>query len=192
MLIHNFGHLWERKYIQFGRPGTKGHLKGYRTVTGKEPDFREQIGIYILYDSNRKPVYIGQTGSGNQRLFSRLKAHTNNHLWNRWEYFTWFGIRRVNPGNNQLSVHDSATKNYVAGGASLLNEIEGVLIAALEPHLNKQGPKWKDVSEYFQVVDDELEERQVSEVLAEIESIGKKLDALAERLPKKRKKPNGA
>ncbi|KAF1707474.1 GIY-YIG nuclease family protein [Pseudoxanthomonas sacheonensis] len=184
MLIHNFGHLWERKYIQFGRPGNKGHLKGYKTATGKEPDFREQIGIYILYDKDRQPVYIGQTGSGNQRLFSRLKAHTNNHLWNRWEYFTWFGIRRVNGGNNKLSEHDSATKRYVAAGSAILNEIEGVLISALEPGLNKQGPKWGAVDEYFQVVDEKLEERQVSEVLLELEAINKKFDALSRRLAK--------
>lgn len=178
MLIRNFGHLWERRYIQWGGPGIKGHLHGYRTPTDDGADFRDQIGIYILFDKQYTPIYTGQVGSKNQRLFARLKQHTSDHLWNRWEYFTWFGFRRVNTGNGQLSDHDKPEKNFTASGSTLLNEIEAALLVALEPKLNKQGPKWKDVDEYYQTVDEDLEERSVSEVLVEMESLKKQIKAL--------------
>ena len=50
-------------------------------------DFREQIGIYVLFDKDLAPVYIGQAGSGKRRLFARLNEHETDDLWNRWEYF---------------------------------------------------------------------------------------------------------
>ena len=178
MLIRNFGHLWERRYIQWGGGGEKGHLHGYRKPTDDGADFRNQIGIYILFDKQYSPVYAGQVGSGNQRLFGRLNQHTSDHLWNRWEYFRWFGFLRVNPGSNLLSEHDKPEKKFTATGDALLNEIEAALLVALEPKLNKQGPRWKDVDEYFQTIDDELEERSVSEVLAELDGIKKQLALL--------------
>ncbi|MDE1964090.1 MAG: hypothetical protein KGI42_09345 [Xanthomonadaceae bacterium] len=178
MLIRNFGHLWERRYIQWGRGGVKGHLHGYRKPTDSGADFRDQIGIYVLFDKQYSPVYVGQVGSGKQRLLGRLNQHTSDHLWNRWEYFTWFGFRRVNPVSNLLSEHDKPEKKFSAKGDALLNEVEAALLIALEPKLNKQGPRWKDVEEFFQTVDDELEERSVSEVLVEIADIKKQVAGL--------------
>jgi len=110
MLVRNFGHFWERKYINWGRGNVRGHLKGY--VTNKrQADFREQIGIYILYDKDLQPVYIGQAGSGNKRLYSRLNQHETDHLWNRWEHFSWFGFRRVN-ATGLLSGYDDVEKLF--------------------------------------------------------------------------------
>jgi len=169
MLIRNFGHLWERRFIYWGRGNNKGHLYGYRTPTDEGADFRDQIGIYILFDKSYLPVYVGQTGGGAQRLFLRLRQHQRDHLWNRWEYFSWFGFRRVNPSSSKLSEHDKPDKSFKAKGAVLLNEVEAALLVALEPKLNKQGPRWSDVEEFFQYVEDELEERSVSEALQEIE-----------------------
>jgi hypothetical protein len=170
MLIRNYGHLWERRFVFWGRGGNKGHLWGYRTATDDGADFRDQIGIYILFDKNYLPVYVGQTGSGDQRLFLRLRQHQNDHLWNRWEYFSWFGFRRVN-ANGDLSEHDKPEKMFKAQGSILLNEIEAALLVALEPKLNKQGPRWKDVEEFFQFVEDELEERSVAEVLQKVDAL---------------------
>lgn len=162
MLIRNFGHLWERKYINWGRPKVRGHLKGY-TIRSWEADFRDQIGIYVLFDKDLKPVYIGQAAK-NRRLFGRLKQHEIDHLWNRWEHFSWFDFRRVNQ-NRQLSLHDDVHKMFKAPGIQLLNEIEGALITAMEPKLNKQGARWKDVEEYYQVVDDDMRELTLGDVL---------------------------
>ena len=172
MLIRNFGQLWERRYVFWGSSGVKGHLRGYRTSTDGGSDFRYQIGIYILYDKNYLPVYVGQTGSGTKRLFDRLRDHQRDHLWNRWEYFSWFGFRRANEsGDRKLSEHDHPEKRFWVDADALLNEIEGALLVALEPKLNKQGPRWKDVEEYFQLVENELEDRSVSEVLQRINDL---------------------
>ena len=170
MLIRNYGHLWERRFVYWGRGSNAGHLWGTKTPNDSGADFRDQIGIYILYDKDNNPVYVGQTGSGNQRLFSRLRQHTKDHLWNRWEYFSWYGFRRVN-ANAALSDYDKPEKIFKTKGDNLLNEIESALIVALEPKLNKQGPRWKDVDEYFQYVEEELEERSISEVLREFSEL---------------------
>lgn len=177
MLIQNYGHLWERRYVHWGRGSNRGHMHGYRTPSDDGADFRDQIGIYILFDKNYAPVYIGQAGSGEQRLFHRLKQHQKDHLWNRWEYFSWFGFRRVN-GNGKLSERDTPNKVFRADGAALLNEMEAALLVALEPKLNKQGPRWKDVEEFFQYVEDDLQERSISEAIHQIEDLKKQLSTL--------------
>jgi len=181
MLIRNYGHLWERRFIHWGRGSNKGHLQGYSTPSAECADFREQIGIYILFDKSYHPVYIGQVGRGNQRLFARLRRHQKDHLWNRWEYFSWFGFRRVN-ANKSLSEHDKPEKLFKANGAILLNEIEAALLVALEPKLNKQGARWKDVEEFYQYVEEELEERSISEVIRQTEQMKTELVALRKAL----------
>src|ERR1700734_910420 len=90
MLIHNFGLFWRRNDVFWGRPKVRGHLKG---VPAKEPsaspaDFRDQAGVYVLYDDNFRLVYIGQAGAGNQYLFSRLKHHKKDALADRWTRFS--------------------------------------------------------------------------------------------------------
>ncbi len=177
MLIRNYGLLWERKYVFWGRGSNRGHLHGYRRPSDDGADFRDQIGIYVLYDKDLNAIYVGQAGSGETRLFHRLKQHTNDHLWNRWEYFSWFGFRRVN-GSGALSEHDHPDKLFKSDGSILLNELEGVLLSILEPKLNKQGPRWKDVEEFYQWVDENLEERQVGEVLKRIDDLEKKIELL--------------
>lgn len=152
MLIKNFGHLWERRYINYGHGRARGHLRGYK-VQNKPLDFREQIGVYVLYDKDFIPVYVGQAGNGNATLFTRLKQHETDHLWNRWESFSWFGFRGVT-SNGTLSKHDRIDNIFKSPGSSLLNEFEAVLITALEPKLNKQGAKWKHIAEYFQEIDE--------------------------------------
>ncbi|HEX7728270.1 MAG TPA: GIY-YIG nuclease family protein [Terracidiphilus sp.] len=165
MLIRNFGHLWERKYINYGTggKGNSGHLKGYINKK-REANFRDQIGIYVLYDKDLVPVYVGQAGNGRSRLLRRLNQHETDDLWNRWEYFSWFGFRRVN-AKGTLNAFDDVTKKFGANGNLLLNEVEGALITALEPKLNKQGARWKDVKEYFQTRDPELEEATLGDLV---------------------------
>ncbi len=33
-------------------------------------------------------------GGTDATLFNRLKHHTDDHLWNRWQYFSWFGLAK--------------------------------------------------------------------------------------------------
>jgi len=185
MLIRNFGHLWQRKYINYGRPRVRGHLKGYRTKAS-EVDFRDQIGIYVLFDKDLVPVYIGQAGR-NKRLFGRLHQHENDHLWNRWEHFSWFGFRRVNKSSRQLSLFDTLDKTFKISGTLVLNEIEGALITALEPKLNKQGARWKDVEEYYQLIDDEMEDVTAGDVLDSNARLEKLITGLGKKLSKRKR-----
>jgi len=152
--IRNYGFLWERSGVFFGKPGVSGTLLGSNDRV-KKADFREQSGVYLLYDKNMRPVYVGQAGQGNARLFNRLKHHTDDHLWNRWEYVTWLGLCRVN-ATGSLSLADRPDRRLAGQVADALDEIEAVLIQVLEPLLNKQGPRWGDAEEFFQLDDEHL------------------------------------
>jgi hypothetical protein len=153
-LIANFGHFWKRQYIQTGGPGKRGHLKGY--VGKREVDFRDQIAVYVLYDKDFVPVYVGQAGRGRRRLLARLNDHIVDHLFLAWEYFSWFGFLQVRggileqtfPGKRKISFQ--ITRDH----------IEGIVITAIGPRMNRQGARWSAKTwregEYFQVEDDDL------------------------------------
>lgn|SRR5574337_126539 len=185
-MIMTYGLLWHRKYIHRGAGGNKGTLLGHHPKYGTV-DFREQIGIYVLYDKDFVPVYVGQAGNGRANLFSRLKTHTEDHLWNRWEYFSWFGLRRVNDGNRKLSEFDSAAKKYVAPGSAVLNEVEGVLIAAMEPKLNKQGSSFKDAVQFEQDLDENVKDISLEDIYAKVDSLSKLAIKLSGKRKEKRK-----
>jgi hypothetical protein len=141
--------MWNRDYIFWGAGSNKGVLEGRNS--GATVDFREQIGVYVLYDENHKPIYIGQAGQGNARLFSRLKLHARGSLADRWHYFSWFGLLAVTPKSKKLSGWDDPRKRVKSSVRSMLNEIEGVLIAATEPAFNKQGARFRGIPLYKQV-----------------------------------------
>src|SRR5439155_676094 len=117
-----------------------------------------------LYDKDFLPIYLGQVGKSSG-LLRRLNQHETDHLWNRWENFSWFGLRRVNQ-TGKLSLFDNVNKVFRVPGFKLLNQIEGALLTTLEPKLNKQGARWiDDVEEYFQLVDDEKRDVELVDVL---------------------------
>lgn len=154
--IKNYGFMWERQGVFFGKPGISGTLLG-SSKRIKQVDFREQSGVYVLYDRHMVPVYVGQAGLGNSKLFERLRQHTKDHLWNRWDYFSWFGLCEVN-NTGKLHMSDRPSRKLSGTVISALHEIEAILIQILEPKLNKQGPKWEDTEEYFQIEDDNIED----------------------------------
>src|SRR5438067_6937456 len=101
MLIQSYGLFWRRNDVFWGRPGVSGHLQGHPARAAFViVDFREQQGVYCLYDDSFKLVYVGQAGANDQqRLFDRLKQHCNDALADRWSKFSWFGIRWVTKTN---------------------------------------------------------------------------------------------
>lgn len=156
-IIKNYGFLWARNHFHRGSAGDKGHMIGWAKGNKDQlVDFKEQIGVYVLYDSSQKIVYVGQAGNGNATLFSRLKAHEKDALWNRWEYFTWIGFRGVNNDGALSDKHkvESSVSGY--SYAAALNEIEGILIEVIEPKLNKRSGNLKDAKEFFQHFDEEV------------------------------------
>src|SRR5262245_27903413 len=170
MLIKNYGHLWERKFINLGDQKLKGHLRGYNGNISV--DFREQIGVYALYDRNIVPVYVGQAGSRSANLFNRLKQHDNDHLRSRWELFSWFGFRSVTP-KGKLSARNEIEKPMNLSVSYLLNEFEAILMTAVEPRFNKQGARWKEIDEYRQEIDLYMEEVTLYEINDKIEELMK-------------------
>lgn len=182
--IRNYGLLWERKFINYGWQGRSGHLAGHKKGIPKA-DFIEQSGVYVLYDKDMKPLYVGQAGRGNANLFNRLRHHEKDHLKNRWTYFSWFGLCKVNK-DGTLSQSDKPDWTISGKMVAALNDIEGVLIHILEPKLNKQGPKWKDVQQFSQYVDEEVKETTLDDLLKKQTQIEDAIKLLNEKPLKKR------
>jgi hypothetical protein len=155
-IVRNFGLFWERDQITWGAPGpgNAGHLCGRRgSPNDSVVDFREQRGIYVLYEGadipSQRVVYVGQAGSGQNDLFHRLRNHRDYHLWNRWQRFSWLGFLSVGVGSRLVHKSKAALGNIDLSTA--LDQIEAILIALMEPLKNRQGPQWKGAHEYFQV-----------------------------------------
>jgi hypothetical protein len=158
-------------------PRKRGVLEGRRS--GKVIDFREQIGVYVLYDEARRPIYVGQAGQGNARLFNRLRSHRRDNLALRWQYFSWFGLLQVNK-RGDLSGWDAPSKRVAGTIGSTLNEIEGVLIAATEPAFNKQGAKFRGIARYAQVSKADAEGVSLTQLRDLLTNILGKVDRLAD------------
>lgn len=173
-IIKNYGFLWDRSQIYRGAGSNAGHLKG--TSSGRPvADFREQIGVYVLYDARQNIVYVGQAGNGNATLFSRLKNHMDGKLRNRWSYFSWVGFRDVN-GDGSLSAQqnvDSGVSGFKYSDA--LDEVEGILIEIIEPKLNKQSGKLRNAVHYYQYQDTRLDVTTTNELFHEITELRKQL-----------------
>ncbi len=88
-MIRTYGLFWKVEEVFWGKKNNPGSLFGSRTQSAKDVtvDFREQRGIYALY-ADYNLIYVGQTGSGNDRLFNRLKLHQSDHLVERWNRFS--------------------------------------------------------------------------------------------------------
>jgi hypothetical protein len=162
--------MWRRDAVFWGRGNKKGLLQGRRQR--RIIDFRDQIGVYVLYDEARRPIYVGQAGQGkgNDRLFKRLRSHTRDHLAHRWQYFTWFGLLTVNK-RGDLSGWDQPAKRVTGTIRTTLNEMEGVLIAATEPAFNKQGARFQGIARYQQIPHSDAEHfssTQLRDLLADM------------------------
>lgn len=154
MLIHNYGLFWNASDIFWGAGSKAGRLLGVpaSNTTSEPVDFREQSGVYVLY-ADYELVYVGQVGSGNQKLFARLKQHTRDSLAGRWNKFSWFGIRWVKKNGDLASEADGKHSTQ----ADVLNHIEAILIHAAEPKQNRQGGRFGDeVVQYLQRRDEFL------------------------------------
>lgn len=153
-LIRTIGLYWNAEDVFWGRPNNAGRLLGKPAgnTTADAIDFREQIGIYVLY-ADYSAVYVGQTAGDNFRLFNRLKQHRSDDLAGRWNRFSWFGILRVlNNGDLSSDIGQLHPNLHEA-----LNQMEAILIHAMEPPLNRQGGRFGDaVTRYLQFRPEEL------------------------------------
>ena len=150
-LIQNHGLYWRRDRVEWGRTGKAGHMYGKdaNARNSKPVDIREQKGVYALYDANFNLVYVGQAGrqasrgqsrkdGGNPTIFSRLKAHRNDHLGPRWTYFSWFGLL-IQDEDDASQAHFLKAEDRTVDIGVTLNHLEAILIIVAEPPLNRQG-----------------------------------------------------
>lgn len=158
MLIKNYGLFWEREHVAWGGKGVgnNGTLLGLptRQLRADPVNFRNQRGVYVLYDDNFRVIYVGQAGAGNQRLFIRLRQHKRDHLAQRWNRFSWFGILPIVKGEIDEDAIPAQPQEH-----DVLNHIEAILIAACEPPLNLQRGRFgQDVAQYVQLIANENDE----------------------------------
>lgn len=151
VMFRSYGLFWHEDRIFWGWRGKQGHLYGQemdkatgKTKTTSRPiDFQYQIGIYALY-YNFELVYVGQVGAktenddkGNKgnTLLDRLKDHRDGHNSERWDRFSWFGLRSVTQSGELTKL-----RGPLAGITrdQILNQFEAVMIALSEPKLNLQ------------------------------------------------------
>lgn len=153
-LITSVGLFWHADAVFWGSQKKPGSLLGRPAKKKRDgsTDFRDQVGIYVLY-ADYAIVYAGQTGSGSQKLLYRLRQHRSDDLAERWNRFSWFGVRRV-LGGGKLSKEKSA---FHPSLPTVLNHVEAVLIHAAEPTMNGQGGRFgSNVTRYLQVRDKRL------------------------------------
>ena len=153
-MIQSIGLFWRHDQIYWGAGSQAGTLLGVpaNSTTSDPLNFRRQSGIYVLY-SDYHPIYVGQAGSGNAKLFNRLKHHLSDDLAERWDRFSWFGLRRV-LNNGDLSIESQSSHPAIA---TVLDHIEAILIHSIEPPLNRQGGRFgNNVTRYLQVRDERL------------------------------------
>lgn len=153
MLIRNYGLFWTEEDVFWGKGSVAGTLLGVpvSNVTAEPTDFREQAGVYLLY-ADYQLVYVGKAGSGNQKLFSRLKQHRRDALAKRWNQFSWFGTRTVLASGTLRAAPQVIQIQH----GRLLDHIEAILIHAAEPRQNRQGGRFGNAEQYVQYRDDSL------------------------------------
>ena len=139
MLIRSIGLFWKRQNVYWRSAAVNGRLLGVaKNKKGSGAiNFRDQIGVYVLY-AEYEMVYIGSTGSDEASLYRRLKTHTRNDLSDRWDRFSWFGIRWVTKSGKLSEI----SQNVRPTASQAIEHMEAILIHAAEPPLNRQGGKF--------------------------------------------------
>lgn len=159
-VMNNMGLMWERDGVYWGKRGraNRGEMLGRLAKRTKDAktNFWDQIGVYALY-RDFDLIYVGQAGTGESTLGTRLRAHTRGSLSARWNRFSWFGLRWVKGTDHTLA--DLAEKR-AAQPAEVLDILEGVAIEIANPRLNRQRGRWKEDIELYVQVPHELSERK--------------------------------
>lgn len=156
-IINAYGIYWNRNQVHWK---TTPDLLGIQQIGATEVNFKDQRGIYLLYDG-REVIYVGQAIE--QTLGERLKQHLHDRLSGRWDRFSWFGFYAVTDKGHL----DDRKKFQNLDIQVIANVLEAVLIESLEPRQNrKQGNTLSGV-EFLQQESPEIKKRRNDELIRE-------------------------
>lgn len=159
--IRSYGLFWRREEVDWA-PGA-GNAGVFRLLGRRNQnrpalqvaDFREQRGIYVLYD-DYGPYYVGLAAK--QDIGNRLRDHTLDDHADCWDRFSWFGFRRVLKGRDTdgLQQLGAMPRQLVTGTASTIGDIEALLMHTLgtvglgnkNSMRFKNADRWEQVPEY--------------------------------------------
>jgi hypothetical protein len=121
-------------------------------------DFREQKGVYVLYNDHG-PYYVGIVTRGT--LGQRLRQHTLDEHRRSWTRFSWFGFRQVlqskhADGTQQLRKLAGVTRGFPSADIATM---ESVLIRVLGTPGNTKKGRFPDANRWDQVRRDEAEKK---------------------------------
>lgn len=157
-IINAYGIYWSRDLVYWK---TIPELLGIQQTGATEVNFKDQRGIYLLYD-NREIIYVGQAIE--QTLGQRLKQHTTDRLSGRWDRFSWFGFYSVNDKGHLLDrkKFDSLDVQNIA------DIFEAILIESIEPRQNRKQGNTLIGMEYLQQESSELKKKRAEELFKEL------------------------
>ena len=150
-IISSFGMFWRRDAIDWV---PKPKILGMQQIGAQPVDFRNQLGIYLLYDG-REVIYVGR--ATDRPLGRRLYEHTADRLSTRWDRFSWFGLLPVSEEGNLGNLPES----YL--GTKITPALEAILIEALEPRQNRKRGDDLSAVEYIQKEDPEMQKKKVKQ-----------------------------
>lgn len=152
--IKAFGMYWERSQINWESPRVLGKQEG----ADLSVDFSDQIGVYLLHDRERV-IYVGRAEDA---LLKRLVAHTSGRFANRWDRFSWFGIRPVDDNGKLTMPAESWVRHDV------IQTMEAVLIECLEPAQNRRRGDKLGANEFVQLKDPEFMKSEARRLLSQL------------------------
>ena len=152
--LRAFGMYWLRENVIWNG---KSQILGRQSLNSSQVNFSEQVGVYLLHDRDRV-IYVGRASD---TLFARLKAHTSDRLGGRWDRFSWFGLRAVDP-DGKLSDPAMPWTHAV-----VIETLEALLIECLEPPQNRKRGDFSAV-EFLQVRDPDIDKKKNMQVIQQL------------------------
>ncbi len=148
LLIKSYGEFWRKDAVNWSR---RNGLVGWSKNRGRQANFWKMKGIYALFDRHTL-VYVGQTIQ--QDLGKRLKQHLKDEFKDRWDSFSWYGIRDVVKKGKDGDYFrlGKLNKKEHPSAKQILEAMESIAIRIADPPLNRKRPKFgtkKNRAEHF-------------------------------------------
>jgi hypothetical protein len=157
-IINAYGIYWNRHLVHWK---TTPDLLGVQQIGATEVNFKDQRGIYLLYDG-REIIYVGQAIE--QTLGQRLKQHISDRLSGRWDRFSWFGFYSVNDTGHLLD----RKKFEFVDVQHLADIFEAILIESIEPRQNRKQGNTLIGMEFLQKESSELKKKKAEELIRDL------------------------